>query len=50
VASCIRSFAVARSIAEAEGGRLVLSAHRPTTFSLLLVDEPPADPSATGIG
>ena len=42
--------AVARSIAEAEGGRLVLSAHRPTTFSLLLVDEPPADPSATGIG
>jgi signal transduction histidine kinase len=29
--------AVARSIAEAEGGRLVLSRHRPTTFSLVLL-------------
>ncbi len=34
--------AVARSIAEAEGGRLLLTGHRPTTFSLLLIEDPPA--------
>ena len=32
--------AVARSIAEAEGGRLVLTRHQPTTFSLVLIDQP----------
>lgn len=31
---------VARSIAEAEGGRLVLSRHQPTTFSLMLIEQP----------
>lgn len=39
--------AVARSIAEADGARLLLTRHRPTTFSLLLVSEPaePAEPA-----
>jgi len=32
---------VAQSIAEAEGGRVVLSRHQPTTFSLLLAARPP---------
>lgn len=30
---------VARSIAEAEGGRLLLTGHRPTSFSLLLLEQ-----------
>jgi len=30
---------VARSIAEVEGGRLLLSGHRPTSFSLLLLEQ-----------
>ena len=40
--------ALAQSIAEAEGGRVVLSGHHPTTFSLLLLTpprhRPPGDP------
>jgi len=36
---------VARSLAEADGGRLVLTRHHPTTFSLILLEEP-VDPMA----
>ena len=40
--------ALARSLAESDGGRLVLSHQRPTTFSLiLLADQDPDDPGRT---
>jgi len=39
--------ALARSIAEAEGGRLILSARHPPTFSLILLDQRNADDDTT---